>query len=109
MAESGTGLGTTDTTQRKRGSAKRTARACDECRLRKSKCDGLNPCEACQTTDRCKGCEMGPEPPADDRQIARTICLQREALILVLESVSLRTGSGVQEPTLLRRNGVRPH
>ncbi|KAK5951580.1 Gypsy retrotransposon integrase-like protein 1 [Knufia fluminis] len=40
-----------EATQKKR-SGKRTARACDECRMRKSKCDGLQPCEACQSTDR---------------------------------------------------------
>lgn len=35
-----------------RQGGKRTARACDECRMRKAKCDGLNPCESCQSTDR---------------------------------------------------------
>ncbi|KAK5070679.1 Gypsy retrotransposon integrase-like protein 1 [Exophiala xenobiotica] len=52
MAESAAAGNTAETPQRKRGGGKRTARACDECRLRKAKCDGLSPCEACQNTDR---------------------------------------------------------
>lgn len=36
----------------KRRSGKRTARACDECRMRKAKCDGLTPCESCTNADR---------------------------------------------------------
>lgn len=37
---------------KRKSGAKRTARACDECRMRKSRCDGLQPCEACQSTER---------------------------------------------------------
>lgn len=36
----------------KRKSGKRTARACDECRMRKSKCDGIQPCSTCSQNSR---------------------------------------------------------
>lgn len=49
MAES---AGSQKPKKQKNTQHRRVARACDECRMRKSRCDGLQPCEACQTTDR---------------------------------------------------------
>lgn len=31
---------------------KRVSRACDECRVRRARCDGIDPCEACQRRGR---------------------------------------------------------
>ena len=45
---------------------KRVCKACDRCRMKKSKCDGSKPCNRCQTDDSV--CRYGDRKKSQDKQ-----------------------------------------
>lgn len=48
---------------------KRVSRACDECRVRKARCDGIDPCEACQRRSRGWHPILWPENRLTDQSL----------------------------------------
>ena len=64
----------------RKGHHRRSPRACDECRLRKVKCDGSRPCQHCTFTQNGKPCRLlslasfsrGRNHHTDTRKSART-------------------------------------
>ncbi|KAK2811407.1 hypothetical protein FQN49_008458 [Arthroderma sp. PD_2] len=75
---------------------KRVCKACDRCRLKKSKCDGVVPCSRCQIDNMV--CEFGERKKTQDR-------VYPKGYVEMLEHQQVQLVSGLQELYRISSNG----
>ncbi|KAI9685431.1 MAG: hypothetical protein M1822_004562 [Bathelium mastoideum] len=90
---------------------KRVCKACDRCRLKKSKCDGANPCSRCKTDNAI--CVFGERKKSHDKVYPKgyveMLEQQQTQLVAGLQDMYRRLSTGEQWPGSALTDGPNGH